>query len=175
MADAPSILALDIATNLGWALGRPGERPAAGSLRVAPQGATEEEIGAGAARWLLDMLTVSPVDALYFEAPLDPRHMGKRTNFSTATVLIGLAFMLSTLAHMRGVARIRKVQVRDARKHFLGAHLRGEDGKAAVLRRCLDLGWAGSGNARFDDNAADALAVWSFACADIEKRTGVAR
>lgn len=154
-----SILALDIASRTGWAFGRPGEYPLSGSVRLAPPGASNGAIGRGMLRWLTDFITVSKPDILYYEVPLDPRHMGSKTTFKTARILLGLPFLVETIAEARGIYRLREAGVQDVRKHFCGTP-RPKDKKAAVLARCRQLRWD-----PVDDNAADALALWDFACA----------
>lgn len=166
---APAILALDVATTSGWAYGRPGEVPRSGTIRFAPAGSTNARVGCGALRWFTDFLKLNPVDAVFYEAPFDPRHMGGKTNFSTTRTLVGLPFLIDTMCEAKGIARLREVTVGDARKHFLGRGVRGDKGKDEVQQRCAQLGW------RFDSpDAADACAVWSFACAVIAPDASVA-
>jgi len=155
----PRILALDIATHFGWAYGIPGETPRGGAKRFAVAGASNGLIGRGCLNWFVEFLKVSPVDALYFEAPFDPRQMGDRTTFATARVLIGLPFLIETLAEAKSIFRVRECMVGDVRKHFTGRNARGDDGKASVQLQCRALGWSFS-----NDNEADAKAVWSYAC-----------
>ncbi|MFG1205606.1 hypothetical protein [Xanthobacter flavus] len=152
------ILALDVATTTGWAYGRPGEVPRASTKQFAPEGSDNGAVGCGAMRWLADFLKMNQVDAVYYEAPFDPRHMGNKTTFSTTRVLVGLPFLLDTLLSAKSI-KVREVLVADARKHFLGRGVRGDEGKKQVQTRCRQLGW------RFDSpDAADACAVWAFAC-----------
>lgn len=155
----PTILSLDIATRAGWAFGRPGEYPRSGSVRLAPPGSSNGTIGRGMLRWLTDFITVNQPSMIYYEVPLDPRHMGKKTTFATARILLGLPFLVETVAEARGIFKLREAGVQDVRKHFCGTP-RPADKKAAVLARCRQLGWRPE-----DDNAADALALWDFACA----------
>lgn len=155
-----SILAMDIASQAGWAYGAPGTVPRAGTVRWAPPSSSNGKVGAGMIRWVLDFLRMNPAEAVYFEAPFDPRIMARKTNFDTTRVLVGLPFLFESILNMKGVGRVREVTVGDARRHFLGRVRRDDDGKALVQQRCRELGW------RFDSpDAADALAVWSFACA----------
>ena len=159
MKDGP-ILALDLATATGWAYGAPGSVPRSGTIRFASPGATCGEVGCGLMRWLSDFLAVCLVSKVYFEAPFDPRHMGNKTNFNTTRILVGIPFLLETLLDAKGIMHVREVTVGDVRKHFLGKDRRGDEGKTQVQAKCRTLGWD------FDSaDAADALAVWSFACA----------
>lgn len=164
-----NILALDIATVTGWAFGAPGSVPRAGTIRWALPSSSNAAVGCGVLRWVSDFTKLNKVDALYFEAPFDPRVMGKKTNFDTTRVLVGLPFLLETLFEAKGIETIREATVADVRKHFLGKAPRGEEGKALVQLRCRQLGW------KFDSaDAADALAVWSFGCAVEEPKTAIA-
>lgn len=158
-APSASILALDIAIRTGFAFGRTGEYPRSGSVRLAPPGSSNGTIGRGMLRWLTDFITVSKPGMIYYEVPLDPRHMGKKTTFATARILLGLPFLVETIAEARGIFKLREAGVQDVRKHFCGTP-RPKDKKAAVLARCRQLRWNPE-----DDNAADALALWDFACA----------
>jgi hypothetical protein len=166
-ARAP-ILALDIATRTGWAYGQPGSLPRSGSVAFAPPGSNNGVVARGLILWLIDFLAVSPVSKLYYEVPLDPRFMGKKTNFNTARVLIGLPLVAEGICEMRGVYRRREVSVQDVRQHFLGVR-RPPDPKAAVMARCRQLRWN-----PVDHNAGDALALWDFACAVEEPGAGIA-
>jgi Holliday junction resolvasome RuvABC endonuclease subunit len=95
--------------------------------------------------------------------------MGKKTNMDTARLLLGLAFEIEFLAVAKGIAIIRETDVADVRKHFLGKNPKGEEGKLQVQRQCRTLGW------KFDSpDAADALAVWSYACALVAPGTAIA-
>lgn len=159
MNKSKTILALDIATNLGFAFGEPGSIPESGSIRLAPSGSSNGTIGRGLLRWLTAFITEHAPSMIYYEVPLDPRHMGPKTTFATARILLGLPFLVETVAEARGIFKLREVGVQDVRGFFVGQR-RPKDKKEAVLARCRLLGWKPD-----DDNAADALAVWAFACA----------
>jgi len=166
MRENGAILALDIATRTGWAYGKPGELPLSGSERLAPAGSSNGAVGRGLLRWLTDFTKVNAVAALYIEAPMNPQIMGGKTTFGTARMLIGLCFLAETVAEARGIYFIREANVQDVRKHFLGK-ARPKDKKREVMARCKALGWDHT-----DDNEADALALWAYACAVEAPRTG---
>ena len=159
MSNDGPILFLDIAGKLGWAYGRPGQVPRAGSVLLAKSGRSHGETGSAFLVWFTDLLKISDVAALYFEAPLDPRFLGPKTNLSTSRILLGLPFLLETIAHARSIYPVREVSIHDARKHFIGRSPRGDQGKKEVQTMCRSLRWDFA-----DDNAADALCGWSFAC-----------
>ena len=159
----PLILTLDIATRTGWALGRLGETPRHGSIRLAPAGSSNGAIGCGLLRWAMDFLALERPDAVYYEVPIDPRHMGGGTNFATTRILVGLPFLAETIFEARGIFKVHEVEVQKVRKHFTG-EARPKNKKAAVIASCRARDWR-----PVDDNAADALAIWSFAT-DREQR-----
>lgn len=156
-----AILALDAARVLGWAYGVPGETPIAGSVALASAGAGNGLVGKGLLIWMADFLTINPVGSIYIEAPIDPRHMGGRTSFDTARALIGIVYLIETIAETKNIFRVREGTLADVRKNFLGkqSNMKREDWKRATMARCAQLGWKYDG-----DNAADALSLWAYAC-----------
>ncbi len=159
------IAALDIATTTGWSVAYPGTRPLMGVIRFCPPGASHEEIGAAAIGWASDFFAVHQPDILVFEAPLPSSHMRGRTNANTARVLMGLVMVIPAVAKLRQVPIIREADVQDVRGHFIGTRrMKSAEAKAATMRRVKQLGWADP-DAPLDHNAADAAAVWDYACA----------
>jgi hypothetical protein len=151
------ILALDLARVTGFAYGDGINNPISGSVVLAPPSASNASTGRGLLRWLTGFLTLSPASCVYIEAPLDPRAMGKKTSMMSARQLIGLAYLAETIVTAKGVDRVREARVQQVRKFFVGS-ARPDDGKAAVMRRCRELGLKYS-----DDNAADAIALLAYA------------
>ena len=154
--DMPDILALDLATNLGWARGKIGEDPAHGALRLAAVGSTPGEIGRGFLRWFKDQMAFKPA-FVTFEAPMPPSQMAGKTTAQTARILMGLAFMAESCATSAGIRYIREVRVRDVRNHFIGSGPKSAIAKRMTIERCQQVGWD-----PIDDNAADALALWDY-------------
>lgn len=164
------VLALDLATQAGWARGFPGADPLCGTIRFASEGASHGAIAAGAITWLADYLAIPPKpDVIVYEATLPSAFKIGKTTAHTTRVLNGLCFILEGVAHLRGVYDIRFAKVDDVRRHFIEGIpcARGEQ-KAAVVSKCRSLGWAPQ-----DDNAADALALWSFQCSLIDVKSGL--
>mgnify|MGYP001154675359 CR=1 FL=1 len=157
-----SILFLDLATTMGFCEGVIGETPIYGSTRLAPPGSSSDAVFAGAIRWLGTRLQGFKPQVFAYEAPRDPRHMGNKTNISTALVLLGLCGAVEGVANLSGVYDIRKADVNGIRKFFLpqGSPRTGSAVKHAVERQCRVMGYAPT-----DDNAADAIAGWHFMCA----------
>lgn len=160
-----SIMFLDVATTSGWCEGAPGEKPRHGSIRFAPVGSSPEAVAAGAIKWLGQRLQAFRPNAIVIEAPLDPRHMGKKTNMSTAQLLLGLPVVLGGVAYLSGVFDIRHARADDVRMHFLGFRPKHATAKLDVMDKCKALGFEPQ-----DDNAADAIAGWHFACSIIEPK-----
>lgn len=144
-----SILALDIATNLGWALHKPGmERPFFGSVRL--RGGSKD-IGLPAEdlrQFLVDKHKLYGFSHLVFEA----QHLVKRTNVDTSYRLMALGGMAEWFAFRIG-AHCYKIEIGKWRKHFIGRgggfkrdpatkhYLPGHDPKKLALQTCAEYGW----------------------------------
>lgn len=161
------LLTLDLATTMGWSAGPVGEIPRTGALRLAPPGASPGEVGRGFLRWFSDFRKLEPeCRDCWFEAPFDPRHMGAKTNASTARILIGLAFAAEMLAEASGM-RVVEAHVNEVRKHILGhGRWKKDEAKPLIQAAMVERGIAFS-----DDNAADAAAIHVYASAVLLKQT----
>ena len=159
----PIICALDVATRTGWAVGRPSEQPTAGSIRFGQFYSEPREIFGSALKWFSEFLRAMPVmpDTLILEAMLPPDAMRGKTSRAVRDRLAGLHGVMIAVAHLRGVGKIAEASVGDVRAHFIGDRACKRDAaKRAVMVQCEAQGW----NAP-DHNAADACALWSYACA----------
>lgn len=148
------LLALDIATRTGWALGGPSDgSPRTGTWKL--PGLDDMQLDRSL-QVLDDSITglckIARVEIVAIEAPL----MMQNRSAHTALGLISCAAVARCAAQRHG-ARIVMAQVQTVRRHFVG-HGRPDDPKRAVMDRCKLLGWTVA-----DDNAADAAALWSFA------------
>lgn len=148
------ILALDIASTTGWAEGLPGERPVSGSISF--KGTQPERMGAMLA-FLGARLSAFRYRLVIFEAPLDPRWMGKATNFNTSRLLLGLTGVAEAVTNQTGHTP-REANVGDVRIHMLGCRPKAADAKAMVTAKARALGFDPR-----DDNEADALMLWHYA------------
>jgi hypothetical protein len=165
------ILALDIATTTGWARGRIGEVPMSGSVTFARKaGSSENAIFASALTWLSTFLEpASRPDMLVIEALLPPTAMKDHTSRAVRDRLAGLHGIMRAVAHLRGIYRIDEAKVGDVRGHFIGHRAcKRKIAKRETVAKCRALGWPCE-----DDNAADALAVWSYACGLIDPMTAL--
>jgi crossover junction endodeoxyribonuclease RuvC len=162
MKDMTDILALDIATRSGWARGIVGATPIAGSVCFAKHDdSSDNAIFANALAWISELLKPEPrPQRLVIEAMLSPLAMKGETSRAVRDRLAGLHGIVRAVAYLRGIYDIRTVAVADVRWHFIGANPRRARAKHDTLEVCRRLGWLAE-----DDNAADALALWSHACA----------
>lgn len=157
------VLFLDLATTMGWCEGLPGERPVSGTKRLAPEGSQPAAVFGGMLDFLATRLTTFRYRMIVYEAPMDPRHM--KTNVNTARILLGLPAMVEGVAHQTGHYSLREANVNDIRKALLGYIPRRAKGdkpgaqKAPVIAELRARGFDPK-----DDNEADAIAGWLFAC-----------
>ncbi|GIT90131.1 hypothetical protein JANAI62_03860 [Jannaschia pagri] len=154
------VVALDIATQTGIAVGDVGGDPRAWSVDL---GKGDEARGAKLLGVVDRLLRDERPDLVVVEAPIGGPN--------ASHLLIGLAFVAKSVCKARGV-HADSVHISSVRKHFLGSvpTTRGQsaknkaDAKKAikqmVVHRCRLLGWDVP-----DHDAADAAACWDFACA----------
>jgi hypothetical protein len=164
MSDAPKILAIDGASYFGFAIGRAGERPRSGSRWFAKgQGASQGAVFSGAMKWLSTVIDAEHPDMIVIEAPLNPEFTKGFSNINNVEVSFGLAGCLHGMAFLRGIYDFESVQVRQVRSHFIGKNIKGPEGKQAVWRKCMALGWINSTDDDLTEDRTDALALWSYA------------
>ena len=159
-----SILCLDLATQMGWCEGIPGQKPTSGTVRLAPPGSPSQAVLGGLVGWLGARLTAFRYRMVVFEAPLDPRWQKAPRSEATARMLIGLCGITEGIAHQTN-HRIKEANVGDVRKHLLGVRPQKGEGKPMVMRQLKTLGYAYR-----DDNEADAIALWLYSTALAESR-----
>ena len=170
MAAARKIAALDVATTCGFACGVLGEIPRAGSVRFGLISRDPpEEVFAAAIEWAAAFFERERPDILMLEMMLPPQAMLNKTSRQVRDRLAGLHGIMLGCARRAGVGEFVHVSVGDIRRHFIGdGHLKRNAAKREVIRRCVQLGWRAD-----DDNAADALAIWSYACALLDPTWGL--
>lgn len=157
MGDTPTVLSLDLATNVGFAVYAPGAGIRSGTWRVAPPATG---IGVFLHRFdeqLTERLRLFAPTYVIFEAPW----VGPQTHQDTARKLLGLAGETERVCHREGLAERNVYEANNAavRKHFCGKG-RGPraEMKDRVIRACRERGWAPE-----SDDEADALAVLDYA------------
>ena len=163
------ILALDIATTTGWCRGVVGGTPSCGTVCFG-RNCSANAVFAQAIAWFSNLLKEEPQpDALVIEAMLPGGAMRGETTIEVRDRLAGLHAIARGVAHIRGIHEISTVDVGAVRQHFIGArNLKSDVAKREVVAKCRAMGWPVE-----DNNAADAVAVWSFACALIEPETAL--
>lgn len=152
------ILALDPSRVLGWARGEPGGPLAYGHLALASKGAIPGDIGVGLERFLLDSIPAIDPDLIVYEQPYLSQ------NFQTAFVLLGIGFLIDTVARKYGID-CHSVIATQATKALTGrAKFPGKDyterrkaKKLATMEACWARGWKAS------EDEADAIAVFLLA------------
>lgn len=160
MRPGATLLALDLATEFGWAEGPIGGTPRSGTERFAPKGASRQAVFAEAIRWAADRFALSKPKVVFIEVP-DLYSIAKgRSSREVIRILLGLPAIIEGVAYRRGIYDVRTASASDVRQLFLGRrNLPGEQAKRLTRERCRLLGWDFS-----DHNAADALAVWAYGC-----------
>lgn len=159
------ILALDLATTSGWAEGPIDGTPRYGSERFAPAGAARAAVLGKAITYFQRRFMAFRPAVVVFEAPLPPSFMRGHTNFNTSRTLLALPGIIEGLCAINGIDRVMEAKVSDIRRFFIGGNPRGEEGKKQTIARLVSMGFAPQ-----DDNAADALALWHYACAELKAR-----
>lgn len=162
------ILALDLASVSGWAVGEPGSRtPAHGTIRFAAAGASHEAIFAKAYDWTTKMMDTFKPNLVVWEAPLPTsfRRVRGKTNADTTSILFGLPAVVGAAVYASGIYDIRKAETNEVRRHFIFSNPKRVKAKPLVMQQCRAMGWEIA-----DDNEADALATWSYMCAILDPK-----
>jgi hypothetical protein len=158
-----TVLALDIASVVGWCEGPLAGPLHYGSHRLAPEGSGDGAVLAGMLTWLGQRLAVSKPAILVYEAPLDPRHMQKTTK-ATLRRLIGLPAVAEAIAYRFGVYDVREIESGDLKLFWHGKrNLRREIVKPLTMRKMRALGYEPR-----DEDAADAIAVHRYLAAYLD-------
>lgn len=163
-----NVLALDLASLSGWAMGEPGGTPTHGTIRFASAGASHEAIFAGAMNWMAKMIAEHQINIVVWEAPLAASFKRGTTTVNVTTVLYGLPAVIGAVAFNKGIHDVYKADTKAVRLHFIGRNLPRAAAKKLVKYQCGKMGW----NVR-DDNEADALATWSYMCSLLEPKLAV--
>jgi hypothetical protein len=153
-----TVLALDLATVAGWALGKPGSTPKFGTMRFGKPGASRASIYRVFRTWMDGWSgPATTPDLIVYELPMQPLHMRGKTSIDTSKMLIGLAEHLEEWCF--DVVELREATVGQVRSHFIGQNLKSEFAKPATVERCQMLGWKVN-----NTDEADACALWDYQC-----------
>lgn len=159
------MLALDLATSVGWTAGEAiggglgpletiadGFKPEVGGVRSF-EGNSRAVLFDHYQSWVRRMLAEHMIDGIIFESPMLSR--GK-TTVQTARILMGLCGLTEMLLPQRYVRWMREGKPQEVRKHFLGERMAK---KPDVIAACRARGWIPA-----DHNHADAMALFSYGC-----------
>ena len=155
-----SFVALDIATNCGWAAWNPGwDKPIYGAWTLPGDAGEVGRAAVALHHKLADLHAMEPITRLYFEGGIPTNGLSGNTNMTTIYKLAGLAAHAESFAYAVS-ARCRNVPQGTWRKHFIGkgSGFKTSQFKAMSIARCREYGWAPQ-----CDNAADALGVLEYA------------
>lgn len=186
MAPEPlNILALDLATTFGWAIGKSDQqKPRFGSERLGRRGDEPGEVGRLFLIWFSDITRIEKIDAVYIERAMAPAVAARiGTNADTNMILVGLAFMAASFAKARQVPIVRFVDAQDAKQNFTGQRrfkdefdpssgkiLKSREvGKRATIARCHQIGIMVQ-----EDNQADAVSLWFYGASKHNPRLSAA-
>lgn len=166
------VLALDIATITGFAVGPTDlfvpatdlelsahggiPQPISGYKRMCKPGADDGTVLMVYEVWLTNMIRDHKPDVLVFEAP----YIGGR--FNAANRLFKMVGETEKVAKKLGVSLVFSANIGTVRKYFTGKG-RGKnraESKQLTMDACKLRGWSYGG-----DDEADALSVWEFSCA----------
>ena len=153
-----TVLALDLASTSGWAVGAPNQKPEFGSLRFAKPGLSRAKYYREFRLWMECAWNVRDrqPDLIVFESPIAPMIMQGRTNINTIKLLIGMCEHLEEWCY--GKFELREAKIGEIRAFFLGTNkIKSAQAKSLTIQRCKSLGWQVN-----NDNEADACALWAY-------------
>ena len=151
-----NIIALDLASKCGVAIGRPGNTPICFTEVLGETGMHHGARFAQAIRMMNRLIKQYEPGLIVLEAPIGVHGGGSKRR---PEVLMGLRGNVMGIAHMHHVP-FEQHEVATIRKHFIGhGRLKRAEAKAATIKRCKQLGWKVN-----NDDEADAAALWDLAC-----------
>jgi Holliday junction resolvasome RuvABC endonuclease subunit len=146
------VLGLDLATNIGFAIGELGGDPIFGGHRLPDTGADLGRFLIAFEDWLVAVLDREAPARVFFEAPI----LSQST--MTARKLMCLAGETERICVRRGLP-VFEVVISQAKK-FIAGH--GYADKQMVVEAARARGWKVT-----NDNEADACAIWLYGCATL--------
>jgi len=149
------ILALDLASRVGYAIEIPGVPPLLGTkhfprfntARTGPQGLEFM-------RWLRGIMIAWGPERVIYERPLPPKF---QSSTAVASIAMGFAYVTEIVSAELHIP-VASVPVSTVRKFFIGDGSSNKRAKGRVIQECERRGWEPP-----DDNAADAAAVLAWA------------
>lgn len=154
-------MALDIATNCGIAIGDSSGKPESFSVRLKRRGQGPEIAAFNMLAFLRDTFLVAKPDVVCIEEFLNRT---EKRSFDSVILQLKCHGAAEAACGAFGVL-VKTANVSTIRKHFCGRANAGDRAstKRMVLDRAKILGYLPKDCE--DDNRADAIAVWEYACA----------
>lgn len=150
------ILALDLATVLGWGIGQPSGEPRWGHLRL--RGESPAAASMELAKWLKPLLREERPRLVAVETPPSPMWKGRQTNAATNRKLNALAVKAEECCLELGIECVH-VDAAQWKKLLCGTARVSKDQRPyPPIEALAQRGWQVD-----DHNAADALGIWLFA------------
>lgn len=148
------LLALDLATRLGWAHGSTrGGDPISGVHQLPKTGDDVGQFIAAYSRWLSSMVEETKPELIVFEEPMV--NTAGRSPIKTTLKLMGLCSETERFGFVRGI-KYAQVHAGTWKKSFVGTGKVSKTMKPyPVIVACKRHGWVVT-----DDNEADALGIW---------------
>lgn len=146
------ILALDLATNTGFAFGVPGiKTPRSGRMSLPDRGAQLGTFALAFEDWLGPILDKGAPELVIFEAPI----LHRKNALLVVRKLTGLCWSTEVMCKRRGIL-CREVNNLELKRFFAG---HGWAQKYETIDVCRRYGWDPE-----SDDEADALSIWALAC-----------
>lgn len=159
------ICALDLSkTSTGFAVWGPDDsRAATGTWCLGSEFTSRGRVFQKLHLNLLDLHTVGPIDALFYEDGINIFPGAVATNAESIKLSAGLAAHVESFGEAIGARQIHAVNMSVWRRHFLGKMPRGTrkaDLKGMAIERCRQLGFKPQ---KHDE--AEAIGILTYACA----------
>lgn len=155
------VLAFDLATKCGVALGPSSGNPTAWTETLGEQGEPHSYRFSQVMELTNHLIRKHKPNLIAIEQPIAS---GPKGGQARGFLAMGLRGCVLGTARLRGV-RVCEFPVQTLRKHFIGhGNMPTDKAKRMTIDRCRSMGWVVE-----DDNAADACAVWDLACATYAK------
>lgn len=149
------LVALDLATHTGCAIGRVDQAPTCTTEVIGERGASHGLRFQQVMRLTKRLITQHKPDAVIVEKAIASGPSGAEQRVQLA---MGMRACVAGICSMHRVP-FHEYPIQSIRKHFFGrGNLKRDAAKGAAMRRCRELGWNIA-----NDNEADACAAWDYA------------
>lgn len=159
-----TLLALDIATETGWCVGKPSAEPTFGFYRTRDGGLPNKLIDFG--NWLRQVIAQHQPELVAFEEPPNPTWgAGRGKKGTNATTILMLNALCTKAEEICAEQRLtcRSVSAGKWKKNMVGTSRFGKSVRPyPATESCAQRGWLVTNH-----NTADAVGVWLYAVAVI--------